>query len=134
MWQDTIGSIASPKVSRHTLRGDKKLPTVFEVRATAGKRRFFASIASESPLVIKAEIPSVPEKGKANRELLFRLEGLLGCRVEILSGAASRKKTLAADCAKEELIGGINFRKNLSAVELANSTTKIKANERKVKN
>ncbi|GEM_PF-3114761 len=109
--------------------GDTKLPTVFEVRATAGKRRFFASIASESPLVIKAEIPSVPEKGKANRELLFSLEKLLCCQVELLSGATSRKKTLAAGCTKEELVRRINFRKNLSALEYRNSNTKIRETE-----
>lgn len=80
------------------------MPTVFEIRASAGKKRFYASIASENPLAIKAEIPEIAEKGKANRALLVLLEGLLGCKVDLLSGATSRKKTLAADCTKDELV------------------------------
>ncbi len=90
-----------------------KLPTVFEVRASAGKKRFFASLASETPLVIKAAIPAVAENGKANRALLSLLEELLGCRVELLSGATGRKKTLAADCSKDELIGKIRMNQKI---------------------
>jgi uncharacterized protein YggU (UPF0235/DUF167 family) len=90
-----------------------ELPTVFEVRATACKKRFLASIASENPLIVKVEIPAVAEKGKANRALLLGLEGLLGCRVELLSGATGRKKTLAADCNKDDMVEKIKMNQKI---------------------
>ncbi len=80
------------------------MPTVFTVRASANKGSFSASLASESPLVVKAGIHEAPEKGKANRVLLSEMEKLLGCRVELLSGVSGRKKTLAADCTREEFV------------------------------
>lgn len=80
------------------------MPTVFTVRASANKGSFSVSLVSETPLAIKAEIPQEPVRGKANGALLFGLSGLLGCSVVLLAGAASRKKTLAADCTKEEIV------------------------------
>jgi uncharacterized protein YggU (UPF0235/DUF167 family) len=80
------------------------MATVFNVRAATGRGSFSASLVSESPLVIKAGLPAQPEHGRANRELLFGLEELLGCKVELLAGATSRRKTLAAECTREELV------------------------------
>ena len=80
------------------------MPTVFTVRTSANKGSFSVFLASESPLVIKAGIPEEPAKGRANRTLLSSLEQLLGCSVSMLSGASGRKKTLAADCTKEEFV------------------------------
>ena len=37
---------------------------------------------------------ATPENGKANRELIKELSKLFGCRVMIVSGLASRHKTL----------------------------------------
>lgn len=65
---------------------------------SAGKGSFSVSLASEKPLVLKIDVPEVPEKGKANRMLVSELEHMLSCRVEILAGQTSRRKTLAADC------------------------------------
>jgi uncharacterized protein (TIGR00251 family) len=81
--------------------------TVAAVRVSAGKGSFSISIASENPLALKASIPAQPEKGLANRELLSRLEKMLGCSVQILSGHTNRKKTLAADCSREHLLAAI---------------------------
>lgn len=83
------------------------MATVFSVRVCAGKGSFSVSLASENPVVAKADVPAKAEKGMANRALVAGFEKLLSCRVELLSGATSRKKTLAADCTKEHLIGKI---------------------------
>jgi len=80
------------------------MATVFSVRARAGKGSFSVSLAAENPLAIKAEIPAIPQGGKANRALVLGLEKLLGCRVSLLSGQTGRKKTLSAECEKEEMI------------------------------
>jgi len=80
------------------------MATVFSVRVCAGKGSFSVCLASENPLAIKADVPAKAENGKANRALVLNLEKLLGCRVSLLSGATSRRKTLAADCGREELV------------------------------
>jgi len=74
------------------------MATVFSVRAHPGAKRRSLSLVSESPLVLKADIPEAPEGGRANRSLLVELEKALACRVEMLAGHKSRKKTLAAEC------------------------------------
>jgi len=74
------------------------MATVFSVRAHPGAKRLRLSLVSESPLVLKADIPEAPEDGRANRSLLVELEKALACRVEMLAGHKSRKKTLAAEC------------------------------------
>ncbi|VVC02343.1 putative ACR, YggU family [uncultured archaeon] len=76
----------------------------FSVRACPGKRSFSASIASESPLVLKVDVPEEPEKGRANRMLLSALENMLGCDVTIVAGHTGRKKTLVADCSQGQLL------------------------------
>ena len=83
------------------------MPTVFSVRASAGKGGFSVSLASGSPLIVKVGIPAQMVKGRANRALLSELENLLGCKVEILSGHTGRKKTLAADCSRDHLLAAI---------------------------
>lgn len=80
------------------------MATVFTVKASAGKGRFSLSVISENPLALKADIPAAAEKGKANRELVFGLEKLLGCSVQIIAGKTGRRKTLAAECTSEELV------------------------------
>ena len=80
------------------------MATVFAVKAATGKASFSTSLLSENPLVIKAEIPAEPVKGKANRMLLSGLEKILGCSVVFLSGQTGRRKTLAADCTAEEFV------------------------------
>lgn len=86
------------------------MATVFSVRASAGKGSFSVSLVSEDPLALKVGIPAAPEKGRANRELVFRLEGLLGCSVQILSGQTGRKKMLAADCSAEQILEKIKMK------------------------
>lgn len=76
----------------------------FSVRVSAGKGSFSISLASENPLVLKADVPEEPVGGKANRMLLSGLEEMLSCRVEILSGHTSRRKTLVADCDAGKII------------------------------
>ncbi len=80
------------------------MATVFSVRASAGRGGFSVSLVSENPLVLRVGIPAAPEKGAANRELVFRLEELLGCPVRIIAGQKSRRKTLAAECTAGELV------------------------------
>ena len=80
------------------------MATVFSVHAHAGARRLRLSLASESPLVLRADIPQEPENGRANRFLLSELENALACRVELLAGHKSRKKTLAAECDAASII------------------------------
>lgn len=80
------------------------MATVFSVRVCAGKGSFSVCLASENPLVAKVDVPAKAEDGKANRALVLGLEKLLSCRVSLLSGATSRRKTMAADCSREELL------------------------------
>ena len=80
------------------------MATAFAVRASPGKGSFSVSLASENPLVLRVELESAPEKGAANRELVFRLEKMLLCPVRIIAEQKSRRKTLAADCSQDELI------------------------------
>jgi len=84
--------------------GATQMATVFSVRASAGKGSFSVSLVSEHPLALRVGIPAAPEKGAANRELVFRLEELLGCDVQIIAGKTGRRKTLAAECAAYELV------------------------------
>lgn len=81
------------------------MATVFTVRAAAGKGEFSVSLASEKPLVLKVGIPEEPEGGRANRRLLSELGKRLSCRVEILAGHRNKKKTMAADCSPETVVG-----------------------------
>ena len=87
------------------------MATVFSVRVSAGKGSFSVCLASENPLVAKVDVPAKAEDGKANRALVLGLEKLLSCRVSLLSGATSRRKTLAAECSREELLERIGSMK-----------------------
>ena len=78
--------------------GESAMATVFSVRAHPGAKRLRLSLVSESPLVLKADIPEAPEDGRANRFLLLELEKALACRVELCAGHKSKRKTLSADC------------------------------------
>ena len=80
------------------------MATVFSVRAHPGAKRLCLSLVSESPLVLKADIPEAPEDGRANRFLLLELEKALACRVEIVAGHKSKRKTLAAECDAASII------------------------------
>ena len=80
------------------------MATVFSVRAHPGAKRLRLSLVSESPLVLKADIPEAPEDGRANRFLLDELEKALACRVVMLAGHKSKRKTLSADCPPERII------------------------------
>ena len=80
------------------------MATVFSVRAHPGAKRLRLSLVSCSPLVLKADIPEAPEDGRANRFLLLELEKALACRVEMLAGHKSKRKTLSADCPQQKVI------------------------------
>ena len=80
------------------------MATVFSVRAHPGAKRLRLSLVSESPLVLKADIPEAPEDGRANRFLLLELEKALACRVVMLAGHKSKRKTLSADCPQQKVI------------------------------
>ena len=90
------------------------MATVFSVRAHPGAKRLCLSLVSESPLVLKADIPEAPEDGRANRFLLLELEKALACRVEMRSGHKSRRKTLVAEC---DSAGIIEARKKLQTMK-----------------
>lgn len=87
---------------------------MFYVRAKPCKGSFSLSILSEKPLVVSADIPTEPVLGRANALLLSELESLLGVSVLLVAGAKSRRKTLAADCPQEEIVGKLK-----KAIELA---------------
>ena len=78
--------------------------TMFSARVCAGKGSFSVALVSADPLTIKANVPQPPEGGKANRALVLGLEKLLSCRVRLLAGSTSRRKTLAAECNREEIV------------------------------
>jgi len=80
------------------------MAVIFQVHAHAGAKKFSLSLMSEKPLVARAGIPEEPEGGRATRVLLSNLESILSCKVTILSGQKSRRKTLAAECGQDELL------------------------------
>jgi len=80
------------------------MATVFSVRAHPGAKRLRLCLVSESPLVLKADIPEAPEGGRANRSLLVELEKALACRVQIVAGHTSKRKTLSADCDASRIV------------------------------
>ncbi len=87
------------------------MATVFSVRAHPGAKRLRLSLVSESPLALKADIPQPPENGRANRFLLLELEKALACKVVMLAGHKSRRKTFAADCPQARIIDAIKAQK-----------------------
>jgi len=87
--------------------GENAMATVFSVRAHPGAKRRSLSLVSESPLVLKADIPEAPEGGRANRSLLVELEKALACRVQMRSGHTSRRKTLSADCDASRIVAAV---------------------------
>ena len=84
--------------------GESAMATVFSVRAHPGAKRLCLLLVTESPLVLKADIPSAPEGGRANRFLLVELEKALACRVVMLAGHKSKRKTLVAECDATSII------------------------------
>jgi len=94
------------------------MATVFSVRAHPGARRLRLSLVTTAPLVLKADIPEAPEGGRANRFLLLELEKALACRVEMLSGHKSKRKTLAAECDAASIIKAMKkLKTTFSALE-----------------
>jgi len=89
------------------------MATVFSVRAHPGAKRLRLCLASESPLVLKADIPEAPEDGRANRFLLLELEKALACHVEIVAGHTSKRKTLAAECDSASIIEAIKAQEKI---------------------
>ena len=87
------------------------MATVFSVRAHPGAKRLRLCLVSESPLVLKADIPEAPEDGRANRFLLLELEKALACRVEMRSGHTSKRKTLVAECDAASIIKAMKEQK-----------------------
>ena len=83
------------------------MATVFSVRAHPGAKRRSLSLASESPLVLKADIPEAPEDGRANRFLLLELEKALACNVVMLAGHKSKRKTFAASCDASSIVEAV---------------------------
>ena len=83
------------------------MATKFSVRAHPGARRLCLSLVSESPLVLKADLPEPPEDGRANRLLLFELEKALACSVQMLAGHKSRRKAFAAECDASSIVQAV---------------------------
>jgi uncharacterized protein YggU (UPF0235/DUF167 family) len=92
--------------------GENAMATVFSARVRAGARRLCLSLSSQTPLVLRADIPKEPENDRANRFLLLELEKALGCHVELLAGHKSKRKTLAADCPQERIIEAMKQKRN----------------------
>lgn len=88
------------------------MATVFSARVSPGKGSFSASLASENPIVAKLAVPAEAEDGAANRALVSSLEELLSCSVRIVAGHKSRRKTLAAECSEEHLLGKLKESEN----------------------
>ena len=83
------------------------MATVFSVRAHPGAKRLRLSLVTTAPLVLKADIPEAPEDGRANRFLLLELEKALACKVEMLAGHKSKRKTFAADCDASRIVEAV---------------------------
>ncbi|MCX6769885.1 MAG: DUF167 domain-containing protein [Candidatus Micrarchaeota archaeon] len=83
------------------------MATVFSVRAHAASKRFRLLLLTVEPLALRADIPEAPENNRANAALLSRLEKLLSCRVQILSGHKSKRKMLAADCDASRIVAAV---------------------------
>jgi uncharacterized protein (TIGR00251 family) len=80
-------------------KGDRIL---FRVYASPGASKTEAKGLREGALRVR--LAAAPEKGKANRELEEFIAGSIGCsrsEVEIVSGDASRAKTLSLPLSRE---------------------------------
>lgn len=63
---------------------------------------------------IEIRIKSVPQKGKANKEIINEFSGLTGSQVEIVSGHKSQHKTLKLyNISKLEFLGILEDKFNL---------------------
>jgi len=67
---------------------------IVDIEVSPNSSHFTISCYNEWRDEIKINIKSVPQKGKANQELIKELSNLTNCNVEIVSGQKSKHKTL----------------------------------------
>ncbi len=71
-------------------------------------RKFEILSFDEKERVLKVRLKSPPEGGKANKELLTKLEKIMGYGVSISRGFQSRKKILIVNCPDKEFTVALN--------------------------
>jgi uncharacterized protein (TIGR00251 family) len=78
--------------------------TIIEIFVKPNQPKFKVKIDKEEILVFSTE---EPEKGKVNREILKELSRLFNIKVELVSGATSRKKQILIRNASKQDIGNL---------------------------
>ncbi|MCX6798541.1 MAG: DUF167 domain-containing protein [Candidatus Diapherotrites archaeon] len=78
--------------------------TVLPVRVSPASKEFAFCGLDEWRGSLIVRLRSKPEKGKANQELVERLQEFFSAKVELLSGEKSKEKKLLVHAKKERLI------------------------------
>ena len=65
-----------------------------DIEVSSKSDKFRISGYNEWRKAFEVKIKAVPEKGKANKEIINEFSRIIGCPVEILSGHKSHHKTL----------------------------------------
>jgi len=78
------------------------METLLKLRVSAGKRSFSARLDEQKDLLI-VETTEMPQKGKANKEIIKGLKKLFKANVQIVSGLKSREKTVRIDADRERV-------------------------------
>jgi len=79
--------------------------TKIRLRVSTGKSKFKIEFDGELLLV---EIKSIPEKGKANKEIIKQIKNFFKSDVKILSGFKSKEKIIEIYSTKQEIISKLN--------------------------
>ncbi|MFH1587928.1 MAG: DUF167 domain-containing protein [Candidatus Diapherotrites archaeon] len=77
--------------------------SIIELQATPNAKEFSVQGFDSWNKLLKVKIKAVPEKGKANKELLKELSNLFECKVELIKGTKSRKKTIKVHCPQQKI-------------------------------
>jgi uncharacterized protein len=76
---------------------------ILEVHVIPNSKEFKITEFNSEKKALKIKINSVPEKGKANKELIKRLEKEFKCKIELIKGIKNKNKTIKLNKSFEEI-------------------------------
>ncbi|GEM_PF-1097646 len=90
---------------------DKEHICYLDVKVIPSSKRFDIEMNESNKL--KVYLRSAPIKGKANEELLKNLRNIFKCKVEIVRGFTSNKKTLKIEKSCDEIVRLLSRKGNI---------------------
>jgi len=93
------------------MKEDKEKVCYLDVKVITSSKRF--SIEMKENKKLKVYLTSPPVKGKANEELLKNLKNIFKCKVEIVKGLKSNKKTLKIEKSCDEVMRLLSSKGNI---------------------